>query len=328
VVDDRHLTGGILSIGLSLFFLWASRRARYPIKLAMRTPLTPAGQVQEGMAHVAGQAAGEASKTSHVLGLNCLVSYTKIEVYYKHAKNRKWQTEFEAQKTAPFFVEDASGRIYVDPATAEFELDPDVELTTRSWWWRPTEKQRAALTQLKWTREGIETRLKDMLYDQLLGKYGVGDLPGWMKAAAKAGHKKLSRALGDPVFHQQAMAEGYTEPSSGKEREELEARYKRAFETAQSVRKVKARMTEQNLLPGDPVYVLGPAFNAPPEGGWPHPIIIRKKHPSDTFLVGEGTPGEVHQRIGKKSRNQALIALAFFIAGIVLLYNYYSALHS
>ena len=94
MVDDRHLTGGILSIGLSLFFLWASRRVRYPTRLAMRTPLTPAGGVQEGMAHVAGQAAGTASKTSSILGLNCLVTYTKIDVYSKNAKKKR-QTEYE-----------------------------------------------------------------------------------------------------------------------------------------------------------------------------------------------------------------------------------------
>ena len=327
MVDDRHLTGGILSMGLSLFFLWASRRVRYPTRLAMRTPLTPSGNVQEGMAHVAGQAAGVPGQNSHILGLNCLVTYTKIEVYYKHARRKKWQTEFEVQKSVPFFVEDASGRIYVDPSKAEFELDPDVELKTRAWWWRFPEKQRARLAQLKWTSEGVEARVKDLLYDQLLVKYALGDLPGWMKRAAQAGHKKLSRALDDPAFHQQAMAEGYVPPSTDDAREKLEKRYKDAYQTAQSVRRVKARMTEQNLLPGDPVYVLGPAFNAPPGGNWAYPTMIRKEHPSDTFLVGEGAPAEVHARIRKKSREQLLIALAFFAAGMILLHSYYTAVH-
>lgn len=322
MVDDRFLTGGVVCLGLSGLFFYGARRIGYALRLALRTPLTPTSQVQEGMVQVAGRAVGRGSEKSFILGLNCLVTQTKIEVFYKHnQRGRRWQTEWDSTRSAPFYVEDASGLLYVDPGKAEFALDPDVEMEMGRWW-RSPEKPRPEVAALQWTAKGLEARVCDKLFDVLVMKYGPNNLADWMKRAAMAGHSKLSRALDDPAIRQQALAEGYAEPATGPEREKLEERYDRAFQTARRARKARFRVTEKNLLPGHAVYVLGPAFSAPDMGAGAHPMRIRKEHPDDTFLIGEGTPAEVHARVRWETRKALLGGLALAALGAFMILKY------
>ena len=321
--NHNSLPCGVVSLALSLLSYYLSRRVLYPIKLAQRTPVSPVGQVQEGMVQVVGRAVGEPSKRSYLLGLNCLATHTKMESYDSKRSKDKWMTEWQAVESVPFFVEDGSGRIYVDTAGAAFQLVPDVELTTGERWC-PTPRQRAELSALQWNRDGLEARMHDLYFDNLLLRSGLSDLPGWMRRAAVAGHGSLAKAQTDPVLHQQALVEGYREPISEAEREEIEKRYTKTRDIALDVRRHQLRITEQNLLPGDAVYVLGSAVESPRDGQGAHPITIRKVHPSDTFVIGEGTPDEVHARIRKESRYWVLMALAFFLASLFLLYTHYA----
>jgi hypothetical protein len=323
MADERSLIGSAISFGLSLLLFYFSRRMLYPIKLARRVPLTLTSQAREGMVQVAGRAMGKAGEKSYVLGLNCLVTHTKFEVYYKNRKKDRWQTEFDSTRSAPFYVEDASGLLCVDPNKAAFELEPDLKMNLGRWW-RGPESPRPELAALQWTKAGLVARVREKYFDVMTMKYGPNNLPDWMKRGALKGHRKLSRALEDPEILQQALAVGYQEPATAAEREKIEELYKRGYQTAKNARKARFRVTEQNLLPGHAVYVLGPAFDAPEMGEGAHPLMIRKEHPDDTFVIGEGTVDEVHARIRKESRRWVLIGLAFLAAAAILLHQYYS----
>ena len=84
MVDSRFLTGGLICFGLSGLFFYGARRISYALRLALRTPLTPAASVREGMAQVAGRAVGTLYEKSYLLGLKCLLTQTKIEIGRAH----------------------------------------------------------------------------------------------------------------------------------------------------------------------------------------------------------------------------------------------------
>ncbi|MSO20281.1 MAG: hypothetical protein EXQ56_07405 [Acidobacteria bacterium] len=316
------LTGGAIFLVFAAALFYVSRKERYPAKLASRLAVTPVAQIQEGMVQVAGRAVGAATVKSAVLGLNCLVTRSFVEVYNEKQSEQDWETELRDQQSVPFFVEDASGRVWVVPEKAEFQLLSDLTLTTGEKW-NPPESQRDFLSSLSWTGEGLEARIRDLHYELALKRTGLESLPGWMREGVQTGHERLATIINDPVLREKMRQNGiepHIDPGTAQPQiTEAEQRLRRAREIAKNVGKDKLRVTEESLLPGDPVYVIGPAFESPPGSQWAYPIVIRKEHPDDTFLIGEGTPDQVHGRVRKKSHKTAKMALVCLAISVVLI---------
>ena len=313
-----YVTGGAGAVAIAILLLFAWRKQGRPMRLAERLPVSPAGQVQEGMVQVVGRTSGSLTEKSYFLGLNCHVTQTKIERYQDNQSKSKWITVWDEKHAVPFYVEDASGRIHCDPEKAQYQLLPDLEFTTGERW-QPTDSQRTMLSDLRWSEAGIEQRLRDLYFDIERMRHNLPDTPPWMVQAALAGHKKLARALEDPVIYQQALAAGYS-INVNEATAELEARqYERLFEVTQTVRKSRLRVTESNILPGDAVHIIGPALNSPPGGNWADAICIRKEYPNDTFLIGEGSPEQVRLALRKEARWSLLAGLGLITVGALML---------
>ncbi|MBI4478502.1 MAG: hypothetical protein HY651_00605 [Acidobacteria bacterium] len=105
----------------------------------------------------------------------------------------------------------------------------------------------------------------------------------------------------------------------------LEERLRHFYEqrTAAWAPKQKLRFTENNLMAGDPVTVLGPAYATLPGQVGAGEIKIHRVHPDDPFVIGDGTPGEVAARLRKEARWMKLAGLGFAGVGLLMILDCY-----
>lgn len=305
--DCEYLYGGVGAIVLGILFFLMLGKERRRISLSSRLPLTPCGSCAEGMVQVAGRAVGTTSVTSPLLGLTCLMSSSKVEVFRENQSKDNWQEILKEEKSVPFFVEDSSGRVWVDPAEATLDLLADVEYSTADRW-KPTAQQREFLTSLRWTAEGLEARLRDFYFQHLCSDSGLSSLPAWMQQGTSLLQSRV--AENDELARKLDL--------TGAEREA-----KLSKELARQAQKARLRFSERNLLPGDPVCVIGPAYQKPEGSNWAYPIAVRKIHPTDTFLIGEGGPAEVRSRIRKSARGTLAAAIVFCSLGVWMILDCY-----
>jgi hypothetical protein len=73
----------------------------------------------------------------------------------------------------------------------------------------------------------------------------------------------------------------------------------------------KLRFLEKNLMAGDPVCVIGPAYRDPDSGQ----IRIHRVHPNDRFFVGDGSPADLCARIRKNARWLYVVGMIMAIGG-------------
>jgi hypothetical protein len=89
--------------------------------------------------------------------------------------------------------------------------------------------------------------------------------------------------------------------------------------TAGKAARKKLRFTEKNLMPGDAVTVVGPAYLAPPGDSSGEPIRIHRVHPADPFVIGDGTAEEIVVRMRKQIRLWRLVGIGFVAVGVAMI---------
>lgn len=85
-------------------------------------------------------------------------------------------------------------------------------------------------------------------------------------------------------------------------REMLEERVRNFYErrTMTEARQKKLRFTEKNLMVGDTVTVVGPAYATLPGQTGAGEIKIHRVHPDDPFVIGDGATSELVARMRKQ----------------------------
>jgi hypothetical protein len=277
--ECKELVPGIGLVLLGAFLLWGVARERGKARLSAKLPVCPCGSPQEGMIQLAGTAVGAATVTSPLLGLPCLASVTKVEVYYKHAKKRKWRAICDEKKSVPFNVEDSSGSLWVDVTDADFYFSHDAQYDTSKWFWKPQAGHVQQIGDTPVTAEWMEQRVRAMYESNARQYYNFGD-----------GNAQLTEA----------------------EREKL--RQKAQRELDKRVKKAKLRASEKVLLAGDPVSVVGPAYQDPSSGA----IRVHRVHPSDRFFLGDGAPEDLRARIHKEARWWNIGGIVMVVGGAAL----------
>ncbi len=95
--------------------------------LLQRVQNTPTSKVRSaavGLAEFHGKAFPRESMLSPVTGQKCAYFRVRAE-YYKEGKHGGWRDICSQISTKPFFLEDETGRILVDPALAEVDIPED-----------------------------------------------------------------------------------------------------------------------------------------------------------------------------------------------------------
>ena len=109
--------------GIGLFFygfLLLQRR-----RLILDTPLSKIRSASMGMVEINGLAVGPYTMTAPITSRPCYYYRTVIWEYKKHGDNNQWVKVAGECMFVPFFVDDNTGRLLVDPRGAELDLHCD-----------------------------------------------------------------------------------------------------------------------------------------------------------------------------------------------------------
>jgi len=130
--DGNDIIGAAFGLGYGVYAFFRGFRLLRNKRLVENTPTSRCRSVAMGLCEVAGRAKGDSVVPSLIGAIPSFCTKVKIERYQKSGKNSRWVKVHEAQMGIPFFLEDDTGRIKVDPTGAELDLTSDLEYATDS----------------------------------------------------------------------------------------------------------------------------------------------------------------------------------------------------
>jgi len=111
--------------GLYLFYHGFSLLQRK--RLIMNTPSSKIRSAAVGLVEVSGLAAGPYTLTAPITGKDCYYYRTMVWQWKQHGKSSSWVKEADESVHVPFFLEDNTGRVLVNPQGAEMDIHRDFQ---------------------------------------------------------------------------------------------------------------------------------------------------------------------------------------------------------
>ncbi len=110
-------------IGVSLFL--RGFRALQQRRLILNTPSSKVRSAAMGLVEVNGLACGPYTLTAPITGLTCYYYRTAVWQWKKSGNESSWQLAAEENLHVPFYLDDNTGRVLVNPDGAEMDLHCD-----------------------------------------------------------------------------------------------------------------------------------------------------------------------------------------------------------
>ena len=107
-------------VGVVLFIVGFLTYRKY--RIMADTPMIPVRSVPMGLVHVQGKSTGDATLTSPLTCVPCYYYEVKVEKLVKRDNREEWETTSTEKVENPFYLEDESGKILVNPKNAEYEV--------------------------------------------------------------------------------------------------------------------------------------------------------------------------------------------------------------
>ena len=110
----------LLGFGIVLFIFGFRKYRQY--RLLADTPQIPVRSVAMGLSHVAGTSTGCQPLMSPLTQVPCYYYDVKVEKRVKRDKDEVWEETHHERAEVPFYVQDNTGKILVNPERAEYNL--------------------------------------------------------------------------------------------------------------------------------------------------------------------------------------------------------------
>jgi len=107
-------------IGIILFIVGFLKYREY--RILADTPQIPIRSVSMGLSHVAGTSTGGQPLTSPLTQVPCYYYEVKVEKKVKKDNQETWETTHTERAEVPFYIQDETGTILVNPERAEYNL--------------------------------------------------------------------------------------------------------------------------------------------------------------------------------------------------------------
>ena len=107
-------------IGVILFIFGFVKYREY--RVLADTPQVPIRSVAMGLSHVLGTSTGGQPLTSPLMQVPCYYYEVKVEKKVKRDNRETWEETHKERAEVPFYLQDETGTILVDPQNAEFNL--------------------------------------------------------------------------------------------------------------------------------------------------------------------------------------------------------------
>jgi hypothetical protein len=115
----------VIGFALGIFLFVYGFRLLQRRRLILDTPLSKIRSASMGMVEVNGQAVGPYTMTAPVTGRACYYYRTQAWEWKQNGKNKQWVEVAAECMHVPFFVDDNTGRVMVDPRGADLDLHCD-----------------------------------------------------------------------------------------------------------------------------------------------------------------------------------------------------------
>ena len=96
-------------------------------RLIEDTPTSKIRSAAMGLVEVSGLANGPYTIPAPVSQLPCYFHRTMVWIYVQSGKNKRWKKVVDARLHVPFYLEDETGRVLVDPSDAELDIHRDFQ---------------------------------------------------------------------------------------------------------------------------------------------------------------------------------------------------------
>jgi len=185
---DNDITWAFAGTGFGVFWFFRGFRVLRNKRLVENTPTSKCRSVAMGFVEVAGRATGEQKILSLIGGLPCYCSQVIVERYEKRGKSSSWRTVHEKTMGTPFFLEDATGRVRVDPADAELDIPPELQYSSDE-----SSPNLLGMTLERLKAAGHSSSSLPVLFERYCHRNGISTM-GRMRFAER------NLAPGDPVY--------------------------------------------------------------------------------------------------------------------------------
>jgi len=111
--------------GVGLYLFYHGFRLLQRKRLIMDTPASKVRSAAMGLVEVSGLAAGPYTMNAPITGLPCFYYRTMVWQWKQQGKSSSWVKEVDESLHVPFFLEDTTGRVLVNPQGAEMDIHRD-----------------------------------------------------------------------------------------------------------------------------------------------------------------------------------------------------------
>lgn len=111
---------GMVVVGVILFLVGFFKYREY--RILADTPVIPIRSVCMGLSHVAGTSTGGQPLTSPLTQVPCYYFEVRVEKKVKKENQETWEETHRERAEVPFYLQDATGYILVNPERAEYNL--------------------------------------------------------------------------------------------------------------------------------------------------------------------------------------------------------------
>lgn len=112
-------------VAAGLYLFYRGFRTLQRKRLILDTPTSKIHSASMGLVEVSGLAAGPHTIVSPVTGLPCFLYHTIAWQLKRAGKSEEWRKVAEESLHVPFFLDDNTGRVLIDPQGAEMDLHRD-----------------------------------------------------------------------------------------------------------------------------------------------------------------------------------------------------------
>src|SRR5690349_334549 len=124
--DEHFLILPVVGLAAGLYFFYKGFRLLQRKRLILNTPASKIRSASMGLVEISGLAVGPYVIVSPLKETECYYYRTVAWQLRQEGKNSKWVKVAEDILHVPFYVDDNTGRVLVDPRGAEMDLHCDL----------------------------------------------------------------------------------------------------------------------------------------------------------------------------------------------------------
>jgi hypothetical protein len=125
--DSRPIAWCVIGIGVGIYLFYRGFRLLQRRQLILNTPISKIRSASMGMVELSGLAVGPYTMAAPVTGRACYYYQTLVWEWKQSGKNKQWVKVAAECMHVPFFLDDNTGKVMVDPRGAELDLHRDFQ---------------------------------------------------------------------------------------------------------------------------------------------------------------------------------------------------------